>query len=128
MKNKKIKEATPVIETKDYEKGSVGEFIALLNEFPEDAKITLDGNVKIDSELFPDNSSITIYPNEESFKEDNPKVCEESYEDAVMKEYLLGKVYHDNNFINALRNLNSDNILEVHMMVPNKSELDFESR
>lgn len=68
MKNKKRMKETPVVETKNegYERGSVGEFIALLSEFPKDAKFTLNGNVDIDDMGYCDENGepkgITIYP------------------------------------------------------------------
>jgi hypothetical protein len=130
MKNAKIKEvATPVIETKDYEKGSVGEFIALLSEFPKNAKFTLDGGVRISSEEFPDNSSIVVYPSEAALDEAYPDTVEAptTYEDSVMKSYLFGRVDNEG-YVDNLRHCTTDSILDGSLITPNKTELCFEQR
>ena len=120
MKNKKHAKATPVIETKNegYEKGSVGEFMALLSEFPKDAKFTLNGNVDIDSDEFDEGKGITIYPKAaaEIIEDDvcctecggkcepvpyegNEDEYHEVYCDELMKLHLHGIGYNNDSYL-----------------------------
>lgn len=153
-KNKKFKEVTPVIETKEpaYEPGSVGEFIELLKEFPADSKFTLNGNVNIsDSRMMYDGepAGVVIYPSEESIKHDYPEACEYDkdgsildklevcaaddecdcvIDNPVMDGHLYGKAFEDNAFAKAIRRCHADDIIDTPLMMPNRQELQFEGK
>lgn len=152
-KNKKFKEVTPVIETKEpaYESGSVGEFIELLKEFPADSKFTLNGNVNIsDSGIMYDGepAGVVIYPSEESLNHDYPEAehvkdgsifdklevcdaddeCDCVIDNPVMDGHLYGMIDTNPNFVDAIRRVPTDDIIDTPLMMPNRQELQFEGK
>lgn len=146
-KHKKFKEVTPVMETVTNEpiRGSVGEFIELLKEFPADGKFSLEGaacigldderaikiSPKTDSELTQiDMSGIESECCGECIEGctdcdySNPFVNEESSE--VAKVYTLGLTAEMPEFANIIRTTSSDAIIGVEVMSPVPEELAYE--
>ena len=147
-KHKKFKEVTPVMETVTNEpiRGSVGEFIELLKEFPADGKFSLEGaaciNVdgegeivirhKSDPELTQiDMSGVEPDCCDECMDEcddcdySNPFANEESSE--VAKVYTLGLTAEVPEFANMIRVASSDAIINGEgVMSPIPEELAFE--
>lgn len=141
---KKLKKETPVIETKPVE-GSVGEFIELLKNFPSDAKFELNGSADIlNVEMGGELKDITINP-VKSFEEaecdcepffDEEAAsriagecncdCDDDKENPVMGNHLFGFYNEYPEFVDDIRHIPSDRIIETPVMMPYKKELYFE--
>lgn len=142
-KDKKFNKATPVIETvDDFKPGTVGEFIALLSEFPKDGKFELDGKVNI-KDIFDGGASdhsVVIYPRTDatpangeigiSKEEDIPvnpdpddyMECATPIKrnDVVTDNYYYGCVDPDSGTpIAGLRRRVSDSLMEINICRPN---------
>ena len=136
MKTNKFKKTTPVTEVKTTIPGSVGEFIKVLEEFPEDGKFTLDGCVHISDALTADdgeNLNVTIYPKEavpECIDCKSPEDCveEKTYEDKVLDGYFFGLAVDHPEVVLDMRAMNGNALTEAGVMVPTKEELAYESQ
>lgn len=135
MKSNKFKKATPVAKTVESKKGSVGEFIELLKQFPEDADFKLNGNVRVSGT--EDNIHATISPigeyTEEPVNNEEPCCgccndecdCEDSKNHA-MDTHLYGASYVSDEFMKGFRKVGSDRLTDASVMNPITPELLFE--
>lgn len=136
--NKKFMNPTPVVETKPI-KGSVGEFIEILKDFPADAKFTLNGNVDInDLNIYGEPAVATIKPVKSfddtscdcepffNYPEDSDNdECEDeedSVEDAIMKSHLFGS----DTLAKYNRGTSSDHLIDYPIMNPTDRQLAYE--
>lgn len=123
----------------EHEKGSVGEFIELLKEFPADGKIDLDGSIYISK----DTGGARIYPREpeveyregvdiESCDDDDldleeaAEVSRESYADHVAGKFCLGFDHCNPEMISTFRSGPADKLLGAPIMTPNTEALEYE--
>lgn len=136
----------------EHEKGSVGEFIEMLKEFPVDGKIDLNGNIHISK----DGNGATIYPAEieESAdlipdcgeeccgrcdcltpgnhdfvpldEEQAAIVAKDSFAKNIMDKYSYGFDYANPEMLSALRSDSADKVLGAPIMKPNIGTLEYE--
>lgn len=119
------------------EPGSVAEFIELLQQFPENGKITLDGCVNIDN-IDEEGRGISIYPKEAAMSmlqnsEESDCDCkdctvdEDNINSTFIRDYAYGIGYDNNTFMNAIRDASSDALVGEPIVVPNDAQIDFET-
>lgn len=125
-----------------YEKGSVGEFIELLKEFPADGKIDLNGNVSITKETEDGEiSEVTIHPQCAEYRndececkdecpdlesEDSIEGARESYASHIMNKYDIGFYSEDPKRAPNIRYNSADRVLGAPIMVPHEGALEYE--
>lgn len=142
--NKKSINTTPVFETKkNYEPGTVGEFIAILNEFPKDAKFNLNGNASISDAFMCEDgepANVVVYPKNEypenfddnNLKEEyympNESTSDKSYEEIALDNHFNGRAYDNNEFLKSIRNTPADVLIDANIMIPNMVELGYENK
>lgn len=126
----------------EHEKGSVGEFIELLKEFPADGKIDLNGTIHISK----DAGGATIYPREPVVEyregvdiescnnnasdnldsEEAVEVARESYADHIAGKFCLGFDHSNPEMISTFRSGPADKVLGAPIMTPNTAALEYE--
>ena len=137
-KNKKLKEITPVVETVTSEPipGSVGSFIELLKQFPEDSKFTIegaacvgvDGGGEYEIKSNPNLTKVDMSDAEEECccECDN---CDET-EDAMLNTiatHVLGIATDNHDFLKVIRQMPGDHMMASPVLAPNPEEAEFES-
>jgi hypothetical protein len=141
-KNKKVMNVTPESAT-THERGSVGEFIELLKEFPADGRIDLYGNVAITTEE-PNGGfhTVAISPQCAEYRDGTCDECkdncvdlesEESVEEAkesfanyTMNKFDLGFEHANHKMIPTLRYGTADKLLGAPIMKPNSDAFEYE--
>ncbi len=137
-KNKKLKEITPVVNPVVNEPipGSVGSFIELLKQFPEDSKFTLEGAacVGVDGEgeyAIKSNPNLTQV-NMSGIEEecccecDNCDETENDIENTIAT-HVLGIATDNHNFLEVIRQMPGDTMMSSPVLAPNSEEANFES-
>lgn len=133
----KFKNETPVTKTMEPKKGSVGEFIEILKQFPADADFELNGNVRVSGVCDDENLTARItpaggYTETESVNNEKPCGCcndECDCEDSknhVMDTHLYGASYVSDEFMRGFRKVCSDRLTDAGVMNPITPELLFE--
>lgn len=136
-KNKKFDKTTPVAKTIDnFKPGTVGEFIALLSEFPKDGEFELGGKAFIKN-IFDENNkphNIVIHPRDEVVPTEQP--ANDDYieyadpvkiNDAIDNNFYYGCVNpHSKSFISVLRRRASDDLIEMDICKPSDCEKEWE--
>lgn len=127
------KHEEPIIDTTT-EPGSVGEFIELLQQFPESGKLTLNGNIDID--MNEDGDGISIYPKGAfdiapvEYYDDNeeldPELAHEAFKNVVMDGYSFGVACDDPKYLHGIRHASADSLTSCSLTSPCSEEIDFE--
>ena len=135
----KFKKETPVTKTMEPKKGSVGEFIEVLKQFPADADFALDGKVSISGVINNEDRTVDIKPISTLPVEAEPllpayedECCDgccdecESYENSIMNKHLFGASEVSDEFMRSFRNTYTDRLIDASVMNPTTAELAFE--
>ena len=125
---KKFEKLIGNVNTTSKKPGSVAEFIELLQNFPEDGKVTLDGCMNIDG-LDEEGRGVTIYPKSvlNDVEEFDSADIEYSASDDILLKHTYGVGYNNSELSDALRTTSTDSLICVEVMSPNEGELKFEN-
>lgn len=133
---KKFVPNEPRINDTTKDPGSVAELIELLQSFPEDGKVELDGMINID---FGEDGGVDIYPKkvlDECGHECNEEqcICDEcaNVDEVISKVmedielHVNGTLYNNHEQLKNIRNMSSDSITAYEIMAPNPFEYEYE--